>query len=107
MASTKIHFVNPQTNHHREAPVGFAWTVLFFGFFPALFRKDWKWALIIFLLAGMTCYLSTIVFAFLYNRLYIRDLIADGYFARSITDGTIEQAAAKLEISIPTEQSRP
>jgi len=43
MAYTTITFENPRTEHIKQAPVGFSWTVLLFGFFPRLFRGDWKW----------------------------------------------------------------
>ena len=37
---------------------GFSWTTLFFGIFPALFRGDFKWALIMFLIG----FLSTSIY---------------------------------------------
>ena len=74
MAYTKLIFENPNTGHIKEAPAGFSWTVLFFGFFPPLFRGDWKWAVIIFLLAVLTWGLVNLVFMFIYNKLYIKGL---------------------------------
>ncbi|WDF81740.1 DUF2628 domain-containing protein [Lacticaseibacillus pabuli] len=67
--------------------VGFSWTTLFFGFFPALFRSDYKWALIIIAIELLTgtftfgggTFFTCLVFSFLYNRLYINDLLAKGY----------------------------
>ena len=41
MASDVIYFENPNTGARREAPVGFSWTVLFFGGFVPLVRGDW------------------------------------------------------------------
>ena len=59
----------------KDAPVGFSWTTFFFGFFPALIRGDWLWALIMVVAAMVTFGLSGFVFAFIYNRLYIQSLL--------------------------------
>jgi hypothetical protein len=59
--------------------VGFSWTTLFFGFFPALFRGDFKWAIIIFSVNCFSCGLARLIFMFTYNELYINDLLKDGY----------------------------
>ena len=77
-------------NHNgveKEVKVGFSWTTLFFGFFPALFRGDLKWAIIILLievLVGSITYIVgawvvMIVFAFIYNKIYIRELLKKGF----------------------------
>ena len=66
MAYSKLVLENPYTGQIKEAPVGFSWTVLFFAFFPPLFRGDWKWATIIFLLTILTIGLSgAIVYVYL------------------------------------------
>ena len=88
MAFTKIIFKNPNTGAIKEAPVGFSWTVFFFGFIPALFRADWKWAAIMFLLAMFTFGLSNLVFMFIYNKLYVRD--AQRNQRRAVPPGTEE-----------------
>ena len=101
MAYTSIMFENPNTGAIKEAPVGFSWTVLFFGFFPPLFRGDWKWAVIMLILALITFNLSGLVFMFIYNKIYIKDLIGSGFKAKSIATGDMEFAAGKLGIQIP------
>lgn len=101
MAYTKIIFKNPNTGAIKEAPVGFSWTVFFFGFFPPLFRGDWKWAVITFILALITMGLSSLVFMFIYNKLYIKDLIGAGFKAQSIASGDMAYADAKIGIEIP------
>ncbi|MGH8655103.1 MAG: hypothetical protein ACREYE_24345 [Gammaproteobacteria bacterium] len=58
MAYNTIHFQHPTTGQIREAPVGFSWTCFFFGFFPAFFRGDWKWGIIMLLIALITFGLS-------------------------------------------------
>lgn len=68
-----------QTNEIREVKVGFSWTTLFFGCFPALIRGDFKWALIMFLAALVTYGISWFVFPFIYNKLYIKELARKGY----------------------------
>ena len=101
MAYTKIQFENPNTGAIKEAPVGFSWTVFFFGFFPPLFRGDWKWAVIIFLLACITMTFSNLVFMFIYNKLYIKELIGSGYKAKSIDSGNMQEASNKIGMQIP------
>ena len=102
MAYNTIMFKHPVLGNVKAAPVGFSWTVLFFGFFPALFRSDWKWAVIMFLCALISGGLSGLVFMFIYNKLYIKDLIGKGYQATSIATGDIEFISAKLNHPIPT-----
>jgi len=85
----------------RRAPVGFSWTTLFFGCFPALFRSDWKWFAIMLLIGILTGGFSFLVFMFIYNKLYIKELINKGYKAVSIEDGNFEKASANVGIQIP------
>jgi hypothetical protein len=101
MAYTSIVFKHPHTGAMRQAPVGFSWTVFFFGFFPPLFRGDWKWAAIIFLLSLLTMGLSNLVFIFLYNKFYIKDLIGAGFKAESIASGNMAEANEKIGMEIP------
>ena len=101
MASNKIHFEHPTTGEIRQAPVGFSWTMLFFGFFPPLFRGDWKWAIITLLIGFISCGLSFLVFIFIYNKLYIKDLINKGFKARTVDKGDIKAVETKLGINIP------
>lgn len=56
--------------------------MFFFGFWVPLFRGDWKWLLIMLLLdiiIGTVTFIANIVMGFLYNKLYIEDLISNGY----------------------------
>ena len=88
MAKGKIVLSNKFTQMKKEAPIGFSWTVLFFGFFPPIFRGDWKWFLVMFLLSFVTAGISSLVLSFFYNKLHIKDLLKDGYrvVAASYTD---------------------
>lgn len=63
----------------KTVKTGFSWTTLFFGCFPAMFRGDWKWAIIMIIVALLTGGLSWFVFPFFYNKLYIQDLLNKGY----------------------------
>ena len=58
---------------------GFSWTMLFFGIFVPLYRGDWKWFLIILIANLFTYGLASVVFAFIYNKIYINDLLEKGY----------------------------
>jgi hypothetical protein len=100
MANNTIIFKNKFTGEARVAPVGFSWTVFFFGFFPPLFRSDWKWAIIMLLCALITAGLSTLVFIFVYNRLYIKDLVNNGFTASGVERGTIANMELRLGFRI-------
>jgi len=83
----------------KQAPVGFSWTTLFFGVFPALFRGDFKWTLIMLLAALFTAGLAWLVFPFIYNRLYITSMIEGGYKIKNYT-GNKAQIESKLSMKL-------
>ncbi|MCM3288795.1 MULTISPECIES: hypothetical protein [Paenibacillus] len=71
----------------KNAKLGFSWTTLFFAFFPALFRGDLKWACIMFICSflfglftlGIGAWIPGIIFSFIYNKMYIKELMEKGY----------------------------
>ena len=84
----------------KEVKVGFSWTTFFFGAFPALFRGDWKWFFIMLLVAFFTFGFSWLVFPFIYNKLYLKDLIKNGYKPASETDEQILVSKGLIVASI-------
>ncbi|MFJ7850786.1 hypothetical protein ACIQZM_18120 [Peribacillus sp. NPDC097206] len=75
----KVNLKHPQTHMTKTVKVGFSWTVFFFSFFPALFRGDWKWGIIIFLASVVTFGFSGLIFMFIYNKIYLNELLKEGY----------------------------
>lgn len=81
-----VNLKNPATNQFKQVKAGFSWTMFFFGFWVPLFRGDWKWLIIMLLLDilglftfGIVTGISNIIMSFLYNKLYIQDLVSGGY----------------------------
>ena len=101
MAYATLTMENPHTGAMKQAPVGFSWTTLFFGFFPALIRGDWKWCIIQLILAMLTFGLSWFVFIFIYNKLYVKELISSGYKVKSVINGDVDFISSKLAIKLP------
>ncbi len=101
MAFATLIMENPFTGKIKEAPVGFSWTTLFFGFFVALFRGDFKWAVIQFLLAILSFGFSGLVFMFIYNQLFIKDLVGAGYKVKRLFDADMERVKLKLQMDLP------
>ena len=84
-----VRFQNSQTKEVKEVPEGFSWTTLFFSIWPAVFRGDVKWALIMFGLALVTFGGSAFVFPFIYNKLYMKELVTKGFISATDTDKAI------------------
>ncbi|MFJ7312666.1 hypothetical protein ACIQVE_07815, partial [Pseudomonas sp. NPDC098747] len=76
-----IKLKNEGTGQFKEVPVGFSWTTFFFGFFPALFRGDFKHFFILFFLTVPTAGIVLIIYWFKYNKFYTNDLISRGFKA--------------------------
>ena len=79
MASTKALLKEKNSGVIKEAPIGFSWTTLFFGFIIALVRGDIKWAIIQFLLSCVTLGIANLVMPFIYNKIYVKELLEKGY----------------------------
>jgi hypothetical protein len=103
----KILLKHPQSGLVTTGFYGFSWTTLFFGFFPALFRKDFMtfgvglviYCIVAVITAGLGALVASIAWAFMYNKYYTRKLIAQGYrFAESDTANQL--AASALGVSL-------
>ncbi len=86
-----ITLMNKETGVTKECTTGYSWTTFFFGAIVPLVRGDLKWAIILFLLCcavsfltffilfGLGGFLVGPVFAFFYNKIYIKDLMSHGF----------------------------
>lgn len=106
MAFTKLLMENPQTGAQKEVPIGLSWTVLFFCFLPPLLRGDIKWGLILLgfwlLSAGIfSSWLIHIVFMFLYNKLYFKELLAEGYKVRALDEKERQRIINEIGMPLP------
>lgn len=71
----RINLKHKNSGAVRQTKLGFSWTKLLFGCLPALFRGDFKF----FLIMLLTTPIGPIIFAFIYNKLYIKNLLEKGY----------------------------
>ncbi|MFT8736317.1 MAG: hypothetical protein ABF760_02510 [Zymomonas mobilis] len=88
MAFDHLILVNSYNGKIRRAPIGFSWTTFFFGLWPAVFRGSWKYALLMFLTIFPTLGISSLVWPFIFNRLYLNSLLEDGFRLKSSEKGT-------------------
>lgn len=94
MAYTKIYMTNGF--EIKKAPVGFSWTTFLFGGWPAIFRQDWMWGIGLLIACLLTYGIAGIVFAFFYNKLYIKNLFKQGYVVKEFGGMTESQLAHYL-----------
>ena len=100
MANGSITFENKNNGVIKVAPIGFSWTTLFFSGFPALLRGHILMGIIILVLAAPTFGWSSLIFAFIYNKMYIKHLISEGFKMSSSTMSD-DALKAKLGLEIP------
>lgn len=101
----KAKLLNQSTGAVKEIKVGFSWTTFFFGFFVPLFRGDIKWALIMLVIsivlgvptAGVGSGIVGIIFSFMYNKFYTKDLLAKGYEPASDADRSVFNSKGYLD----------
>ncbi|WP_412023098.1 hypothetical protein [Burkholderia cepacia] len=114
MAHSTIVFKQPNFGTIRNAPVGFSWTTLCFGCFPAIFRGDFKWAAINILVTfgvalvtlGFGAFIPWIIFAVIYNKMYIRELAGKGYVVERVESRfNLDQLQAQLETVLKPAQA--
>ncbi len=101
MAFTKMLMENAQTGAQKEAPVGVSWTVLFFGFVPPFLRGDIKWGLIILALWLFSAGLTNIIFMFIYNKLFIQELLVQDYKVRALDEAHRQDVVNNLGMKLP------
>ena len=85
--ATKIKMKQKDTGLTKDGFVGYSWTTLFFGSFPALFRGDYITFIGVFVVLvilgalslGIGTFLAMIVWSFIYNKYYTSKLIEKGY----------------------------
>lgn len=70
----------------KEGFLGFSWTILFFGFWVPLFRKDYLISLGMLVIQLLFSYMETsgffwigIILSFFYNKIYTESLIKKGF----------------------------
>ena len=100
MAFSTLNLKHPEFEITKEVPVGFSWTILFFNFFPPFFRRDFKWGLIMLIAALFTGFLASLVFMFIYNKMYLNSLLEKGYTSID-SEEVLASIEAKLTMKIP------
>jgi TPR repeat protein len=64
----------------KEADWGFSWKTLLFGLFVPLVRGDLAWFFIGLFLSICTAGIALLVFPFYYNKIYVKKLLAQGFY---------------------------
>ena len=85
--ATEIRMKHRETGQSKTGYIGYSWTTLLFGFFPALFRGDFLTSLALFVTililgafsAGIGGLTAVIMWSFTYNTHYTMALIEKGY----------------------------
>jgi hypothetical protein len=97
---------HPRTGLVKSGVIGFSWTTFFFGGFPAMFRGDWIFGLILIVLNILTFGVAGLIAAFVYNKHYTTKLIEQGYeLADSEALNTLARAKLGVGYVSPVSQA--
>lgn len=85
--ATRIKLRHKDTGIEKDGFYGFSWTTFFFGAFPCLFRMDFITFIGFFVIQciigactiGIGVFITSFVWAFIYNKYYTRKLLEKGY----------------------------
>ena len=72
---------------------------MFFGFFVPMFRGDWKWGIIFLAVGIVTWGFGCIITSFFYNKLYVSDLLKEGFKVKNLNGADKELVKIKLGIA--------
>ena len=111
--ATKIRLENPRTGETITGFYGFSWTTLFFGAFPALFRKDFLTFIGVFVVliilafatVGIGSTILMIVWAFMYNKYFTVNRIKQGFILAG-THTENELASSRLGLSLNSQNCK-
>jgi hypothetical protein len=86
MAHSMVYLQDPLTSDQLEAPVGFSWTCLFFGFLLFAYRGDWWVAWISLFVTFLLGPLPNIIMCWGYNEWYLNRKLRAGYHVIKVED---------------------
>ena len=93
MAFTTLVVSNGKEFKH--VPLGFSWTMFFFGPVPALARKDWITGVVLTFLCVFSFNAIGMIGAFFYNKIYARTIFNKGYRMMIVPEGIDAVKVAK------------
>lgn len=71
----------------KKVPLGYSWTMCFWGCFPAFFRQDWLWAIGLLISCIIAGPVVSIACSFVYNKVYAKSLFEKGYKVSALPEG--------------------
>lgn len=91
----------------KQAPIGFSWTVFFWGGWVPLIRQDWMWGILLLLACIFTYGIAGIVVAFFYNKSYLTRLFNEGYYIHALPQNVNEEQIKNYLgfITLPTKKA--
>jgi hypothetical protein len=99
MASKRVVFKN-NFGKCKVAPVGFSVTTMFFGSFVPAVRRDFRGLFIMWLSYPFTLGIALLAWPFIYNKMYIKSLVQNGYVATDFIGTSKSEVEAIIGMEI-------